>query len=115
MSTDAINDLWRAYRVDRTRDQRDRLILHYSPLVKYVAGKTGSGLPSYVDDADLTSYGLTGLISAIERFEPSREIKFETYAMSRIKGSIIDELRSLDWVPRSVRARSSRSWTRAAR
>src|SRR5437588_12753326 len=65
-----------------------------------------SGLPAHVEESDLISYGLLGLISAIERFDPSREIKFETFAMTRIKGSIIDELRSLDWVPRSVRARA---------
>src|SRR5437588_7996256 len=65
-----------------------------------------SGLPAHVEESDLISYGLLGLISAIERFDPSREIKFETFAMTRIKGSIIDELRSLDWVPRSVRAKA---------
>ena len=78
----------------------------YSPLVKYVAGRTAAGLPPHVEEADLISYGLGGLISAIERFDLSREIKFETYAIMRIKGAIIDELRSLDWVPRSVRARA---------
>ena len=78
----------------------------YSPLVKYVAGRMASGLPAHVDEADLISYGLVGLISAIARFEPEREIRFETYAITRIKGAIIDELRSLDWVPRSVRARA---------
>ncbi len=78
----------------------------YSPLVKYVAGRTAAGLPPHVEEADLISYGLVGLISAIERFDPSREIKFETYAITRIKGAIIDELRSMDWVPRSVRARA---------
>ncbi len=81
-------------------------MLAYSPLVKYVAGRMASGLPAHVEEADLISYGLVGLISAIERFELEREIKFETYAVTRIKGSIIDELRSLDWVPRSVRARA---------
>jgi RNA polymerase sigma factor for flagellar operon FliA len=75
-------------------------------LVKYVAGRMGSGLPAHVEEADLISYGLSGLISAIERFDLSREIKFETYAITRIRGSILDELRSLDWVPRSVRARA---------
>ncbi len=78
----------------------------YSPLVKYVAGRMGSGLPAHVEESDLISYGLGGLISAIERFDLSREIKFETYAITRIRGAIIDELRSLDWVPRSVRARA---------
>jgi len=66
----------------------------------------GSGLPAHVEEADLISYGLGGLISAIERFDLSREIKFETYAITRIRGAIIDELRTLDWVPRSVRARA---------
>src|SRR5665811_2641260 len=78
----------------------------YSPLVKYVAGRTAAGLPPHVEEADLISYGLVGLISAIARFDLSRDIKFETYAIMRIKGAIIDELRSLDWVPRSVRARA---------
>jgi RNA polymerase sigma factor for flagellar operon FliA len=78
----------------------------YSPLVKYVAGRMISGLPAHVEEADLISYGLIGLISAIERFEPEREIKFETYAIPRIRGAIIDELRAMDWVPRSVRARA---------
>ena len=78
----------------------------YSPLVKYVAGRTAAGLPPHVEEADLISYGLVGLISAIERFDLSRDIKFETYAIMRIKGAIIDELRSMDWVPRSVRARA---------
>jgi RNA polymerase sigma factor for flagellar operon FliA len=81
-------------------------VVAYSPLVKYVAGRMASGLPAHVDEADLISYGLVGLISAIARFEPEREIRFETYAITRIKGAIIDELRSLDWVPRSVRARA---------
>jgi RNA polymerase sigma factor FliA len=65
-----------------------------------------SGLPAHVDEADLISYGLVGLINAIERFEPAREIKFETYALTRVRGAILDELRSIDWVPRSVRARA---------
>jgi RNA polymerase sigma factor for flagellar operon FliA len=81
-------------------------VVAYSPLVKYVAGRMSSGLPAHVEEADLISYGLIGLINAIERFDPEREIKFETYAITRIKGAIIDELRSLDWVPRSVRARA---------
>ena len=98
--------LWKEYRRTKDGAVRDRLILTYAPLVKYVAGRLGSGLPSHVDDDDLVSYGLLGLIGAIERFDPAREIKFETYAIARIKGAIIDELRSLDWVPRSVRARA---------
>ena len=101
-----VNELWRTYK--RTKDQalRDRLILNYAPIVKYVAGRLGSGLPAHVDEGDLVSYGLLGLISAIERYEPDRDVKFETYAIARIKGSILDELRALDWVPRSVRSRA---------
>jgi len=98
--------LWRAYKRTGDRALRDRLILTYAPLVKYVAGRLGSGLPAHVEEGDLVSYGLLGLIGAIERFDPERDIKFETYAIARIKGSIIDELRSMDWVPRSVRARA---------
>lgn len=101
-----LRDLWRRYKQEGDTAARERLVLAYSPLVKYVAGKIGSGLPSYVDESDLISYGLTGLINAIERFDITREIKFETYAMTRIKGAIIDELRSMDWVPRSVRTRA---------
>jgi RNA polymerase sigma factor FliA len=99
--------LWRAYRVNKgDKAIRDRLILTYAPLVKYVAGRLGSGLPAHVDEGDLVSYGLLGLIGAIERYDPDRDVKFETYAIARIKGSIIDELRAMDWVPRSVRARA---------
>ena len=104
--SDDVQTLWREFR--RTKDQgiRDRLILTYAPLVKYVAGRLGSGLPAHVDEGDLVSYGLLGLIGAIERYDPARDVKFETYAMARIKGQIIDELRSMDWVPRSVRSRA---------
>jgi len=101
-----LKDLWRRYKRDGDDRARERLVVAYSPLVKYVSGRMASGLPAHVEEADLISYGLGGLISAIERFELEREIKFETYAITRIKGSIIDELRSLDWVPRSVRARA---------
>jgi RNA polymerase sigma factor FliA len=101
-----LKDLWRRYKTSGDPHARERLVVAYSPLVKYVAGRMASGLPAHVEESDLISYGLVGLISAIERFELEREIKFETYAITRIKGSIIDELRSLDWVPRSVRSRA---------
>ncbi len=101
-----LKDLWKRYRSSGDERARERLVVAYSPLVKYVSGRMASGLPAHVDEADLISYGLVGLISAIERFEPDREIKFETYAIPRIRGAIIDELRALDWVPRSVRARA---------
>ena len=103
---DETQTLWLEYR--RTGDQRlrDRLVLTYAPLVKYVAGRLGSGLPAHVDEGDLVSYGLLGLMGAIDRYDPSRDVKFETYAIARIKGQIIDELRAMDWVPRSVRSRA---------
>jgi RNA polymerase sigma factor for flagellar operon FliA len=101
-----LRELWRRCKLNGDERARERLVVAYSPLVKYVAGRMASGLPSHVEEADLISYGLLGLIGAIERYDPDREIKFETFAVSRIKGAIIDELRSLDWVPRSVRARA---------
>ena len=104
--TDETQGLWQEFIKSHDKGVRDRLILTYAPLVKYVAGRLGSGLPAHVEEEDLVSYGLLGLIGAIERFDPDREIKFETFAMARIRGAIIDELRSLDWVPRSVRTRA---------
>jgi RNA polymerase sigma factor for flagellar operon FliA len=101
-----LSELWRLYKAEGDERARERLVVDYSPLVKYVAGRMASGLPAHVEESDLISYGLLGLIGAIERFDPDRDIKFETYALARVKGAIIDELRSLDWVPRSVRARA---------
>ena len=101
-----LRELWRRYKQQDDERARERLVVAYSPLVKFIAGRMASGLPSHVEEADLISYGLLGLIGAIERFDPEREIKFETFAVARVKGAIIDELRSLDWVPRSVRARA---------
>jgi RNA polymerase sigma factor FliA len=99
----AIRALWQDFKQSADPRLRERLILHYSPLVKYVAGRVGVGLPPNIEQADLVSYGIFGLIDAIEKFDISRAIKFETYAISRIKGAIIDELRAIDWIPRSVR------------
>ena len=101
-----IDELWAEFKGTGATDARDRLIVHYSPLVKYVAGRVSAGLPHSIEQSDLVSYGIFGLIDAIEKFDTSRNIKFETYAITRIKGSIIDELRSIDWVPRSVRAKA---------
>jgi RNA polymerase sigma factor FliA len=101
-----VERLWSRYKRDGRRDERDALILHYSPLVKFVAGRMAVGLPQNVEQADLVSYGVFGLIDAIDKFEPERGFKFETYAINRIKGAILDELRSIDWVPRSVRSKA---------
>ena len=100
---EALSDAWHQYKEDGSGEARDRLILHYSPLVKYVAGRVAVGLPANIDQADLISYGIFGLIDAIDKYDRARGIKFETYAISRIRGAIIDELRAIDWVPRSVR------------
>ena len=94
---------WVEYKQTGSAESREELILHYAPLVKYVAGRVSSGLPSTVEFGDLMSYGVFGLLDAIEKYDPERGIKFETYAIARIKGAIIDELRADDWVPRSVR------------
>jgi RNA polymerase sigma factor for flagellar operon FliA len=101
-----LKELWRRCKDEGDERARERLVVAYSPLVKYVAGRMAAGLPSHVDEADLISYGLIGLIGSIERYDLDRDIKFETFAVSRIKGAIIDELRSLDWVPRSVRSKA---------
>ncbi|MFE4599798.1 RNA polymerase sigma factor WhiG [Kitasatospora indigofera] len=102
----ALEALWRSYKESGDARLREQLILHYSPLVKYVAGRVGVGLPANVEQADFVSSGVFGLIDAIEKFDIDRAIKFETYAISRIRGAIIDELRALDWIPRSVRQKA---------
>jgi RNA polymerase sigma factor for flagellar operon FliA len=99
----SLDTLWRAYKGTGDERLREQLILHYSPLVKYVAGRVSVGLPPNVEQADFVSSGVFGLIDAIEKFEPERSIKFETYAITRIRGAMIDELRAMDWIPRSVR------------
>ncbi len=101
-----LRELWRRYKDAGDPSARERLVVAYSPLVKYVAGRTGAGLPAHVEDADLISYGMVGLIEAMDRYDATREVRFETFAMPRIRGAIIDELRTLDWVPRSVRSRA---------
>jgi len=102
----AVDHLWTEYKASQSAMARDTLIVHYSPLVKFVAGRVSAGLPQTIEQADLVSYGIFGLIDAIDKFDPGRNIRFETYAIARIKGAIIDELRSVDWVPRSVRAKA---------
>jgi len=100
---DVADALWVEFKETQSASHREQLIIHYSPLVKYVAGRVSAGLPPSVEFADLVSYGVFGLMDAIDKFDPGRGIKFETYAIARIKGAIIDELRADDWVPRSIR------------
>ena len=100
---DELGGHWHGFKSTGAVESREKLILHYAPLVKYVASRVATGLPASVDQADLVSYGMFGLIDALTKFEPGRGNKFETYAIPRIKGAIIDELRAMDWVPRSIR------------
>lgn len=98
--------LWVEYAETTDPDIRETLILKYVPLVRYVASRVGAGAPSHVEHQDLVQYGIFGLINAIDRFDLAHGVKFETYAVTRIRGAIIDELRTLDWVPRSVRSQT---------
>ena len=100
-----LEQCWQRWFDRRDPVARDRIIVHYSPLVKFVAGRVGAGLPNSVDPGDLVSAGVFGLIDAVERFDPARGVKFETFAVPRIRGAVFDGLRSLDWVPRSVRSK----------
>jgi RNA polymerase sigma factor FliA len=97
-----LEQLWDDFR-SGSGPAREQLILHYAPLVKYVAGRLGAGLPQTVEQADLVSNGMFGLMDALDKFDPARAVKFETYAIPRIRGAILDELRAMDWVPRSIR------------
>lgn len=96
-------ELWQAYWDTQSRESRERLIVQYLPLVKYVVGRLAIGLPHVLTSEDVISYGVVGLIDAVERYEAGRNVKFSTYAIARIRGAIIDELRALDWLPRQVR------------
>ena len=100
------DELWIEYRKTHQPQIRDAFIRQYMPLVKYVAGKVSVGLPASVEFDDLVGFGQFGLLDAIEKFDPAKNVKFKTYAVTRIRGAIFDELRQLDWVPRSVRQKS---------
>lgn len=103
-----LEELWRSFTRTRCPRTRDRLILTYAPLVKYVAGRVGSTLPDHVERSDLISDGLVGLIEAVDRFRPSEGVKFESFALTRIRGAMLDRMRSLDWAPRSLRTSQRR-------
>jgi RNA polymerase sigma factor for flagellar operon FliA len=103
VSDTEIKDVWQEYKATGDPELRNRLVLQYAPLVKYVAGRVRSGLPQTVDQSDLVSEGVFGLMDAIDKFDLDRGLEFQTYAVPRIKGAMIDALRSQDWVPRSIR------------
>lgn len=98
--------LWKQYKKESASDIREYFIEKYAPLVKYVAGKVAVGMPHNVEYEDLVSYGTFGLLDAIEKYDPAKEVKFKTYAMTRIRGAIYDELRTIDWIPRSIRQKA---------
>jgi len=100
------NDVWKEYVKTKNSDIRDYFIKKYAPLVKYVAGKVAVGMPHNVEFDDLVSYGTFGLLDAIEKYNPAKEVKFKTYAMTRVRGAIFDELRTIDWIPRSIRQKA---------
>lgn len=99
-------NLWKEYSVSRNLKVREQLLLRYLPLVKYITSKMMFSLPSCVDYNDLLSAGIMGLLGALERFDPDQGVKFETFVLPRIKGAILDELRALDWAPRSLRSKA---------
>ncbi len=98
--------LWKKYKKNPDLIIREYFIEKYAPLVKYVAGKVAVGMPHNVEYEDLVSYGTFGLLDAIEKFDPTKEVKFKTYAMTRVRGAIFDELRTIDWIPRSIRQKA---------
>ncbi len=99
----SVEALWQEFKTTGDRAARDRLLVHYSPLVKFVAGRVRTSLPPHIDQDDLISDGVLGLVGAIEKFSLDRGLQFQTYAVPRIRGAIIDGLRASDWVPRLVR------------
>lgn len=102
----AKEQIWETYRRTGDPEAREKLLVRYLPLVKNVAGRMAMGFPKSVEVSDLVNTGVIGLIEAFSNFDPARGVKFETYAVPRIRGAILDELRALDWVPRSTRAKS---------
>ena len=100
------DELWVRYRKSREAGIRNYFVKQYTPLVKYVAGKVAVGMPHNVEFDDLVGFGVFGLFDAIEKFDPGKHVKFKTYAVARIRGAILDELRAIDWVPRSVRQKT---------
>jgi RNA polymerase sigma factor for flagellar operon FliA len=103
-----VEEVWRRYGETRDPEARNRLVVRYAPLVKYVVGRLRGRLPEHVDQQDLLSEGILGLVAAVERFDPTREVQFQTYAIPRIQGAILDSLRASDWLPRRVRAEVKR-------
>lgn len=108
-STDDIQQVWAQYRAEpENKDLRNRLVEHYMPLVRYNGERIWQRLPDGVELDDLISAGIFGLMDAIDAFDMNRGVKFETYCVPRIRGAMLDELRTMDWVPRLVRSKASK-------
>lgn len=105
MNEAARKRLWEDYTRQRTAEIREKIILEYAPLVKVVAGRLSMYLGYSVEYDDMVSYGVFGLIDAIDKFDTTKEVKFETYASLRIRGAILDQIRKMDWIPRTIRQR----------
>lgn len=99
-------DLWDQYKKTNSQEIREYFIVKYAPLTRYVAGRISSALPTHIEFEDIVGYGVFGLLDAIDKYEPDKGVQFNTYAVTRIRGAIYDELRSIDWVPRSVRQKT---------
>lgn len=108
LSEDELNDLWEKYLVKKDKETRDKLIVQYIYLVRYVVGRVKVSLPESISIEDIAGYGVEGLINAVERFSPHKNSRFETYALIRIRGGILDKIRSQDFLPRSVRKKSKK-------
>ncbi|MCW2806048.1 MAG: polymerase, sigma 28 subunit, SigD/FliA/WhiG [Marmoricola sp.] len=103
-----VDTAWQQYAETRDPEARNRLVVQYAPLVKYVVGRLRGRLPEHVDQDDLLSEGILGLVAAVERFDPSRDVQFQTFAIPRIQGAVLDSLRASDWLPRRVRSEVKR-------
>jgi RNA polymerase sigma factor for flagellar operon FliA len=108
MDEAARSKLWEDYNKTKSADTREKLILEYAPLVKLVAGRLSMYLGFNVEYDDLVGYGIFGLIDAIDKFDLMKDVKFETYASLRIRGAILDQIRKMDWIPRTIRQRQKK-------
>lgn len=106
LDPEVLEATWREFKATGDIELRNALMLHYAPTVRYVAGKIGETLPAMVDRDDLISYGMLGLMDALEKFDLEKGVQFQTYGVARIRGEIYDQIRALDWVPRSVRSQA---------
>jgi RNA polymerase sigma factor for flagellar operon FliA len=108
LSKKDLDVLWREYKEDGNTEAKDAIVVHYLSVVKYVAGRIAMNSPSHIEEDDLIGWGILGLLDAAEKFDPAQKVSFEVYASTRIRGAILDHIRSLDWAPRSLRKKARR-------